>query len=58
MLYSFSGERTDAASPHAGLIFDTTGNLYGTTKFGGTSGAGAVFELTPAGGGTWTEKVL
>ncbi len=58
VLYSFSGEPTDAASPQAGLIFDITGNLYGTTKFGGTSGAGAVFELSPAGGGTWTEKVL
>ena len=56
VLYNFGG--TDGAQPAAGLIFDAAGNLYGTTAFGGTSDKGTVFELTPAGGGTWTEKVL
>ncbi len=57
VLYSFHGG-ADGSSPRAGLIFDAAGNLYGTTYNGGTNFAGTVFELTPAGGGTWTEKVL
>jgi uncharacterized repeat protein (TIGR03803 family) len=58
VLYSFSGNGTDGRAPYAGLIFDAAGNLYGTTQYGGTYGLGTVFELTPAGGGSWTEKVL
>jgi hypothetical protein len=38
------------------LIFDETGNLYGTTRDGGHSGV--VFELTSGTGGSWTEKLL
>ena len=56
VLYNF-GKNTDAALPYAGLIFDNAGNLYGTTVVGGIHDWGAVFELTPTGGG-WTEKVL
>jgi uncharacterized repeat protein (TIGR03803 family) len=58
VLYSFKGGRTDGDSPYAGLIFDTAGNLYGTTFKGGDSGAGIVFELTPGGNGQWSETVL
>jgi uncharacterized repeat protein (TIGR03803 family) len=62
VLHSF-GNGTDASEPRAGLIFDAAGNLYGTTAVGGTGsncifGCGTVFELTPAAGGGWTEKVL
>jgi uncharacterized repeat protein (TIGR03803 family) len=57
VLHNF-GNGTDGATPYAGLIFDAAGNLYGTTQYGGTYGVGTVFELTPAGGGSWTEKVL
>jgi uncharacterized repeat protein (TIGR03803 family) len=42
--------------PTAGLIFDKTGNLYGTAAFGGL-GFGVVFQLTPSGSG-WTENTL
>ncbi len=56
VLYSF-GHYTDAAVPEASLIFDGAGNLYGTTSQGGIHGLGAVFELSPSGGG-WTERVL
>jgi uncharacterized repeat protein (TIGR03803 family) len=56
-LYAFSGS-PDGAVPYAGLIFDNAGNLYGTTTAGGTSGRGTVFELSPNGGGGWTEQVL
>jgi uncharacterized repeat protein (TIGR03803 family) len=55
-LHSFSN--ADGAGPFAGLIFDSAGDLYGTTFAGGTYGYGTVFELTPTVGGNWTETVL
>ncbi|MGC2107955.1 MAG: choice-of-anchor tandem repeat GloVer-containing protein [Candidatus Korobacteraceae bacterium] len=54
-IYAFSGP--DGANPANGVIFDSVGNLYGTTALGGANGAGTVFELSPVGNG-WTEKVL
>ena len=45
MLYSF-GACTDGALLRAGLI-NVKGTLYGTTEFGGTSGHGTVFSLSP-----------
>jgi uncharacterized repeat protein (TIGR03803 family) len=41
----------------APVIFDNSGNLYGTTDFGGNSGLGVVFQLMNSGG-TWSENVL
>jgi uncharacterized repeat protein (TIGR03803 family) len=58
VLHDFNNDGTDGTYPVAGLIFDGTGNLYGTTAFGGTYDLGTVFELTPAVGGGWAEKVL
>src|ERR1017187_704147 len=58
VLHSFNNNGTDGYEPLAGLIFDAAGNLYGTTYVGGSYGYGTAFELTPAGGGTWNEKVL
>ena len=57
VLYSFGGG-ADGQNPSAGLIFDTSGNLYGTTVNGGTYGHGTAFELSPSGAGGWTETVL
>ncbi len=54
-IYTFSGP--DGAKPYSGAIFDNAGNLYGTTTQGGAFGHGAVYELSPSGGG-WTEQVL
>jgi uncharacterized repeat protein (TIGR03803 family) len=34
-----------------GLIKDSAGNLYGTTQWGISYGAGVAFELSPAAGG-------
>ena len=49
----------DGGGPHAGVIFDECGNLYGTTVAGGTSGAGTAFELLRgADSDSWSEKVL
>ena len=56
VLYSFSG--SDGAIPYNDVIFDNAGNLYGITYAGGVSGYGTVFELTPEGGGQWTESCL
>jgi uncharacterized repeat protein (TIGR03803 family) len=55
-LYSFQNGN-DGNQPSAGLIFDPSGNLYGTTSNGGSGGGGTVFELTPSGGG-WTYSLL
>jgi uncharacterized repeat protein (TIGR03803 family) len=57
-LYSFGINGTDGTYPYVGLIFDTAGNLYGTTNQGGDYGAGTAFEMTPNGSGGWTEKKL
>jgi len=48
LLHSFAGT-PDGQNPYSRLIRDSTGNLYGTTFYGGTSGYGSVFKLDPAG---------
>ena len=62
LLYSFTGS-SDGAIPDSVLLFDSQGNLYGTSAEGGNSecggtGCGVVFELSPQSGGSWTETVL
>ena len=56
VVYSFKST-PDGASPFAGLSIDASGNLYGTT-YGGGSGSGTVYELSPNGKGGWSESVL
>jgi uncharacterized repeat protein (TIGR03803 family) len=56
-LYEFKG-MPDAGSPYGGLIADASGNLYGTTYYGGANGLGSVFELSPSGHGKYRERVL
>lgn len=65
VLYSFgTNGNGDGAGPQAGLIFDTGGNLYGTTEFGGKASTtcpydcGTVFKLSPTQGMGWLETVL
>lgn len=57
VIYTFTGGN-DGGNPFAGPILDSSGNLYGTTVYGGTYGYGAVFELSPGPNGQWTETVL
>ena len=63
-LYTFTGN-ADGGRPSGGLVFDNSGNLYGTTYYGGANSAnygtgGVVFELSPptTKGQPWTENVL
>lgn len=58
VLYAFNPSIGDGCNPLAGLIFDGSGNLYGTNYTGGYQGGGTAFELTPDGQGGWTETVL
>jgi uncharacterized repeat protein (TIGR03803 family) len=58
VLYDFAATTTDGAVPSAGVIFDSAGNLYGTTTDGGTNGKGTVYELSPVTGGGWTKTIL
>ena len=48
VLYTFTGY-TDGSTPQGGVILDASGNVYGTTYTGGTSFAGVVFKVSPAG---------
>jgi uncharacterized repeat protein (TIGR03803 family) len=57
-LYNFGAFPNDGTDPQSTLIFDESGNLYGTTTGGGTSRQGTVFELVPNGTGGWTESIL
>jgi uncharacterized repeat protein (TIGR03803 family) len=58
LLHTFIGNDKDGNVPQAGLVFDSAGNLYGTTSAGGPNDYGTVFELAPSAGGSWTETVL
>ncbi len=55
VLHDFTGGK-DGGQPYSGLIFDASGNLYGTTSSDGLTDAvgGTVFQLAPGG----TETVL
>jgi uncharacterized repeat protein (TIGR03803 family) len=66
LLYSFGTLASrDGTSPTGGLIFDSVGNLYGTTQTGGNFSStcvsytcGTIFKLSPASDGSWTETIL
>jgi uncharacterized repeat protein (TIGR03803 family) len=38
---------TNGGNPEAGLIADSSGNLFGTTEGGGPNGGGTIFKLNP-----------
>src|SRR6266446_1689823 len=48
VLHSFTGN-PDGSMPYGSLVRDSSGNLYGTTTQGGTSGNGTVFKTTSTG---------
>ncbi len=62
VLYRFQGAPDGAIPQYGNVAFDTAGNLYGTTEYGGANqecefGCGTVYEVSPSGGG-WTESIL
>jgi len=58
VLHTFTGMSGDGAIPNNGdLIFDSAGNIYGTTGMGGATNFGTAYELTHSQSG-WTENVL
>jgi uncharacterized repeat protein (TIGR03803 family) len=48
VLYSFAGQ-PDGSSPVAPLVRDSSGNLYGTTYYGGTANFGTIFKVSTTG---------
>jgi len=62
VLYSFCAQPhcDDGAIPAASLIFDGSGNLYGTTSTVGTGSPqiGTIFELSASAGGNWSLTTL
>ena len=62
LLHTFTGEKT-GKNPGGGVLLDSSGNIYGTTTYGGGTecqigpGCGTVFELV-ASGDTYKYKLL
>jgi uncharacterized repeat protein (TIGR03803 family) len=60
VVYSFDAGTNLGTGPEGPVTFDESGNMYGTTVFGGDldcaggAGCGVVFELSPQQRGTWT----
>jgi len=59
ILYSFHDpyKTNDGGTPSSSVVFDSSGNLYGTTPVGGPHGFGTVFRLTQGSNG-WKETIL
>lgn len=58
-IHTFAGG-SDGSNPTSTPVFDSNGNLYGTTAYGGGcggTGCGTVFQLIPSGPG-WNENIL
>jgi uncharacterized repeat protein (TIGR03803 family) len=56
VIYDFHGA-DDGEEPIGGLTVDESGNLYGTTAVGGSTGGGTVFKLTNSNG-NWTFELV
>ncbi len=58
-IHWFGAERAigDGYNPGGPLIFDPTGNIYGTTDFGGAYGQGTAYQLVKTQNG-WTEHII
>jgi uncharacterized repeat protein (TIGR03803 family) len=56
--HMFGSNANDGKAPYGGLIFDASGNVYGTTSSGGLNGGGTVFMVTPTSGENWPETIL
>ena len=57
VLYTFTGGH-DGGNPYGGVTMDSSGNLYGTTPYGGVDNCGVVYKLTPRPIAPWRISVL
>jgi uncharacterized repeat protein (TIGR03803 family) len=64
-LHDFGSGSNDGRHPYAGLVMDSSGNLFGTTYEGGSYDGlrcfydcGTAFMLSKNGDGTWSEALL
>ena len=66
-IHTFTGGPSDGSYPVAGVVVDSTGNVYGITQNGGSytstcapfqSGCGTVFKITGMTDGSFTETIL
>lgn len=57
-IFSFDSSSHGGANPYSGVLRDESGNLYGTTYYGGEHCCGVVFELSPTRDAGWMESVL
>jgi uncharacterized repeat protein (TIGR03803 family) len=70
-IHVFTDTGGDGAIPSSEVVLDSAGNVYGTTKSGGTGsclledhpfdptlGCGTIYRATQGSGGAWTETVL
>ena len=62
LLYGFCQQGgnacTDGAIPNTTPWLDGSGNIFGTVESGGAANYGAVFEVSPGAGDTWSETGL
>jgi uncharacterized repeat protein (TIGR03803 family) len=62
ILRNFGVSENDGQHPNGGLAFDSEGNIYGTTLWGGSRGGsnqgGTVFQLSRLSDGSWQEHIL
>jgi uncharacterized repeat protein (TIGR03803 family) len=61
-LHAFKNGGIDGLVSRGALVFDTVGNLYGTTYNGGTgcnaAACGTAYRLTPQSNGPWKETII
>lgn len=58
VLHTFQDNGVDGVHPSASLVMDSEGNIFGTTRLGGSANGGTVFELSRNVGGGWSELVI
>jgi uncharacterized repeat protein (TIGR03803 family) len=59
-IHAFAADGADGYYPYPTLRVDASGDVFGTTAYGGAANAGLVFELMPPTkpGGIWTESAI
>jgi uncharacterized repeat protein (TIGR03803 family) len=57
ILHRFASYPADGQTPYGGLVMDASGNIYGTTEYGGIPGNGTVFKLSFSSG-HWKKTVV